>query len=70
MSRVAPVDTLNRIVGEEVAKAKTRLREIPAKFLSAVRPHVATAAKAKRAADALTGLLNEALSEIKAGEPA
>lgn len=70
MATVAPVDTLKRIVGEELAATKARLREIPARFLPLVRAHAATPEKAKRAAAALTGLIEEALSEIKTSEPA
>lgn len=62
---VAPVETIAKIVSDEIANARARLLAIPTKLRPAAQMHAASPEKAKKLVAAVDDLIREAMTEIK-----
>lgn len=65
MGAVAPIDTIAKVVSDEVANARARLLAIPTKFRPTAQMHAGSAEKVKKLVSAVDDLVRDALTEIK-----
>jgi phage terminase Nu1 subunit (DNA packaging protein) len=62
---VAPIATMLKVIGEEIANARARLLAIPTKFRPTAQITARDESSARKAVSEVDNLIREALSEIK-----
>ncbi|WP_311276157.1 terminase small subunit [Methylobacterium sp. WCS2018Hpa-22] len=65
LGAVAPIDTIARVVSDEIANARARLLAVPTKFRPHAQLHASDPERAKKLVAEVDSLIHAALTEIK-----